>query len=327
MYRRQTPFRPSFSERPTLERSLQSTPAADFEALHDRRPFVSFSPSAEGPQGAISGRYLLGEPLGFGGTATIYSAIDMASQRQVAIKIASYGSEFANQSVMREAEALSSLDQPGIVRFIDSGTYHESPFIVMEYLRAMDLHAMIADNGPLPWRASVPTLIELCDTIGCLHEADMVHGDIKPANVMLLPVPEGHLPSAKLVDFGMSRRPSAALGIAGDPRPEYVYGTIEYISPEQFSSTRAYYDPRVDVYSFGVLMYAMLTRKNPFLESGNCNVERMLMVLNRYPPHPSSLVRDVPEKAGDVVMRAIAKSPDERYRSMGDLAEAIRSAL
>jgi len=318
-----------FSQRDTVPRAVpfQNIPTDKHIRLPTGRQFARFRPQTERPMEeprVLGGRYALGNVIETGGMSIVYSGIDTKTGEPVAIKVALPFSERYNRSVKTEAMMLSWLDHPGIVRFIDSGTYEGSAFLVMEHMRGSDLHSIISDYGPTSWHRSVPTLLEICDTLRFIHDAGIVHGDVKPSNIMILPVLPGQGPSLKLLDFGMARYASRMQEIVEDESPNRVNGTIPYLAPEQLSSLRASYDKRIDVYSLGVTMYGMLTAVNPFENSAFSVMENMMLVSNHFPEPPSAYV-PLPGAVDEIVMRAIAKDPELRFQSISEMRDAIRS--
>lgn len=316
------------SQRDTIPGAVvfQDIPTNRQKRLSAGRAFARFrlqTERADEPR-VLGGRYALGNAIQTGGMSIVYSGMDTKTGEPVAIKVALPFSEKYNRSVRKEAMMLSALKHPGIVRFIDSGTYEGSAFLVMEHMKGPDLHDIISDYGPTPWHRAVPTLLEICDVLQFVHDSGVVHGDVKPPNIMILPVLPGEDPSLKLLDFGMARHMSHAQGIPEDEVPNSVNGTTPYLAPEQLLSLRASYDRRIDVYSLGITMYGMLTAVNPFENAEISVMENMMLVINHFPEPPSAYV-PLPDGVDEIVMRAIAKDPEERFQSISEMRDAIRS--
>src|SRR5213082_2967933 len=204
----------------------------------------------------LNGRYRLEARIGAGGMSTVYCALDVTLQRQVAIKL--MNREVATDSdqlerFRREARAVAQFSHPHIVGVIDAGEDEGRPYIVFEYVDGETLKDRIRRNGRLPIDEALAYAIEISRALGCAHAQLIVHRDVKPQNVLL--DPEG---SAKVTDFGIARSLRDD-SLTADGR---VLGTTDYVSPEQALGHDV--DGQSDIYSLGVVLYEMLTGDVPF---------------------------------------------------------------
>jgi len=252
---------------------------------------------------------------------TVYRATDTNLNRVVAIKLLS--NELADVSArrrfQREAQLASSLNHPHIMTVYDAGEYEGRQYLVTEFIEGTLKEWIKVERRTV--RQIVELLAGIADGLAAAHEAMMVHRDIKPANILV-----GKNGYAKLADFGLAKLlenadPDVTRSTAdGQTRPGTVIGTIAYMSPEQASGQTL--DGRSDVFSFGVVLYEMLTGRRPF--SGKTDLEVMQRVINGT---PELLGAEVPLALRNVVEKAIEKDPSERYQTARDLAVDLRRAL
>jgi len=215
---------------------------------------------SESPQLILNNRYQITQTLGSGGMAVVYRAKDLMLERPVAIKL--LRQDFSENKGFRErfhqeAKAAANLSHPNIVTIHDFGYDQDRLYIVMEYVPGKDLKSILNARGPLSLDEAIPLLVQACAGIGYAHRAGIVHCDIKPHNMLV--TPDLRL---KVADFGIAR---ALASIHPDERNDVVWGSPQYISPEQSSGAAP--SPASDVYSLGVLMYEMLTGKLPFFST------------------------------------------------------------
>ncbi|MFK7984463.1 MAG: serine/threonine-protein kinase [Sandaracinaceae bacterium] len=267
-------------------------------------------------------RYRIDEVLGAGAMGKVFRATDMSDDRQVAVKVL-HPDKAAKESVLtrfrREAEILGQLGHHGIVEIYDYGQDRDGvDYIVMELIEGDSLKQHVREHGPMSPDGLLPLLIILCDAIGAAHEQGIIHRDLKPDNVIIFDR-SGEL-RAKVLDFGLSRlgtnKRITATGV--------MIGTPRYMAPEQIRSAKDV-DERTDIYACGVLVYEALTGKSPFPaeDAGQllgCVIENRTVPLVEVRP-------DLPEALGEVVHRAMAKHPSDRYSTMGAFVEAFAAAL
>ena len=276
--------------------------------------------------GSEIGGTRLTQEIAQGGMATVYAAEQLATGESVVVKVLrpEYArNEQLRRRFVREARYATSLDHPHVVRVHDAGEAEGVHYIVMQYVRGTDLRAWLASQGPLHPYETIRVLGEIADALDAAHASGLLHRDVKPGNVLIAsgegPEPPGH---SYLTDFGLSQdrsRDSGALTLAG----EFV-GSVLYAAPEQILGTEL--DARADVYSLGCVLYESLVGTPPF--SGEIATEVMQAHLESPPPKPSKQVRWLAYLLfDDVIARALAKDPGDRYATCGELIAAARDAL
>jgi serine/threonine-protein kinase len=264
----------------------------------------------------IAGQYRVVAKLGEGGMGAVYKGIDNVD-REVAIKM--LRPEIASQPDLverfrAEAKTLGKLNYPGIAilyNFLNEGTDY---FMVMEFVSGQSLDAVLRQYGAMPWDRALRYFCRILESIEPAHQAGILHRDIKPANIMLTPAG-----GIKVMDFGIAR----VLGSARMTREGRMVGTIEYIAPERIKGVES--DLRADIYSLGVVLYEMLTGHLPF--ESDSEFEIMRGHVQEPPPPLAKFGPSVPAVIDSVVMKALAKSPTERYQSCADFLMAIQAAI
>ncbi|WP_431797461.1 Stk1 family PASTA domain-containing Ser/Thr kinase [Microbacterium kunmingense] len=275
----------------------------------------------------LSGRYRVDEIIGRGGMATVYRGEDLTLGRQVAIKV--LDRDLAGDNAFRtrfrlEAQAASRMANPAIVRVYDAGEDSESgvdgvtrpvPFIVMELVRGRLLKDIIA-AGPVPVSDAVRYVDGILEALEYSHRAGVVHRDIKPGNVM---VTDGG--QVKVMDFGIARAVSDSSSTVAETTQ--ILGTAAYFSPEQAKGEPV--DARADLYSTGVVLYELLTGRQPF--RGESPVAVAYQHVSETPLAPSEVVETVPRALDTVVLRALAKDPFQRYQDAAGFREALDATI
>jgi tRNA A-37 threonylcarbamoyl transferase component Bud32 len=263
-----------------------------------------------------AGPYLLEERLGQGAAATVWRA--RAGREIVALKLfeaEAMAAGDARERFFREARIGSEIRHPAVVRIHDAGELADGRcFLAMELIAGRSLEAELRLDGKLGPARAVAIARDLARGLGALHGAGVVHRDLKPANVMLRP--DG---SAVLTDLGLAR--SALFKTL--TRHDVAVGTLAYMSPEQCVGRPL--DGRSDLWSLGVVLHEALTGKRPF--QAEHELELVYVIHNVDPPRPSSLAPAVPSTLDDIVLRCLAREPDERFASADELAAALESAL
>ncbi|MFA5866828.1 MAG: Stk1 family PASTA domain-containing Ser/Thr kinase [Actinomycetota bacterium] len=264
-------------------------------------------------EAVFNGRYRIIEKVGGGGMADVYRAEDQVLGRTVALKI--LHKQFASdegflERFRREARAAAKLTHPNIVSIYDVGEEGGVHFIVMEYVHGMTLKKLIQKDAPLSTEKVVHIGMQIAKAMEFAHEHEIIHRDIKPQNVII--TDNGEI---KVTDFGIAR----AGATSTMTRTGAVMGTAHYISPEQAQGSIV--GPTTDVYSLGVVMYEMATGELPF--RGENPVSVALKHINDTPIPPRSVFGDLPASLEAVIIKCMAKNPNERYRS----AEAVRDDL
>lgn len=260
-------------------------------------------------------RYELLELVGGGGMADVYKAHDKLLDRPVAVKILhpqfKSDEEFI-EKFHREAQAAARLSHPNIVNIYDVGVSDDDHYIVMEYVPGQTLKDLIKQRGRLPVEEALRIAREIADALANAHAHNLVHCDIKPHNILMMP--DGH---AKVADFGIARAVTeSTMTYSGN-----VIGSVHYFSPEQAKGSLI--TPKSDVYSLGVVLYEMLTGKLPFI--GETPVSIAMKHLQEQPSPVRQVVPDVPPVVEALVSRMMAKDPAMRPTS-AELVQSIQQA-
>lgn len=269
----------------------------------------------------IDGRFEVVEYLGCGGMGSVYRAKHQQLNRDVAIKVlhSSYSADLAAvQRFQREAHIVSTLNHPNVLKIYAFGAFEQFVYLAMEFVDGASLGRLI-ESGPLPLNEAVPVFLKICDAMAIAHEQDVLHRDLKPDNVMIGQKPERYA-YVKVVDFGLAKMADAQYGrrltktgeVVGDPR---------YMSPEQCRGERL--DPRSDIYSFGCLMYEVLTGEIPF------SADSPVAIMHKHISEPPASFPDhlqLPQAIETIVFNCIEKSPKNRYGSFQELSEDLTKA-
>jgi serine/threonine protein kinase len=215
---------------------------------------------------------------------------------------------------VRESKVAASIDHPNVIPIYYAGEEDGIAYIAMRYVAGDDIRSLVRREGALEPRRAARIVAQVGSALDAAHAAGLVHRDIKPANVLL--GPEEHV---YLTDFGLTKH---ALSIAGSTKPGQWVGTLDYVAPEQIRGERV--DARADVYALGCLLYYTLTGEVPFNREGD--EAKLWAHLQDPPPTPSIRDEHIPKAFDDVIARAMAKDPEERYPSAGDLGRAATAA-
>ena len=262
--------------------------------------------------GKTFGQYQLIEPISSGGMATIYKAYQPALDRVVAIKVLpEYLLAQAGflERFKIEAQAIAKLDHPHILPVYDYGEAERTPYLVMKYVPGGTLKDLMA-QGPLDARQTAQLLRQIAEALDHAHQQGIVHRDVKPSNVLLQ---DGHW--ALLMDFGLAKMLTSTSNITASGTG---VGTPDYMSPEQAQGLAI--DQRTDIYSLGIVLYQMLTGDVPFHAETPMAV--MLKQIVETPSLPHLHNPSIRPAVDEVIMKAIAKSPADRYARATDLAGA-----
>jgi Tol biopolymer transport system component/tRNA A-37 threonylcarbamoyl transferase component Bud32 len=270
------------------------------------------------------GPYEILGAAGAGGMGEVYKARDTRLERTVAVKVLPahlHDSPDLRQRFEREARVVSSLSHPNICALFDVGQQDGVDFLVMEYLEGETLSDRLA-RGPMPPAQALKAAIEVAEALDRAHRQGIVHRDLKPGNIMLTKA------GAKLMDFGLAKPASSALavGVATDTPTAAItnkpltaegtiVGTFQYMSPEQLEGKEA--DARSDIFSFGAILYEMLTGKRAF--EGKTQISVVAAILDKEPEPVSAVQPLAPAALDDVVKTALAKDPEERWQTAHDL--------
>ena len=265
----------------------------------------------------INDRYQIIRTIGEGGMANVYLAHDTILDRNVAVKILRgdlADDEKFVRRFQREAIAASSLTHPNIVGMYDVGEDDGKYFIVMEYIDGKTLKSLIKKRGALTLPEVIDIMLQLTDGIACAHDSYIIHRDIKPQNVMILD--DGMV---KITDFGIAM----ALNSNELTQTNSVMGSVHYLPPEQASGSGS--TIKSDIYSLGILMFELLTGKLPF--KGDNAVEIAIKQMKEPIPSVCKINPEIPQSIENVILKACAKNPKNRYENVREMREDIRTAL
>lgn len=274
--------------------------------------------------GTKLGPYEIIEQAGAGGMGEVYKAKDICLERTVALKILPAtiaGMPDFKQRFEREAKAISSLNHPNICTLYDIGKQNGTDYLVMEFIEGETLGDRLS-KGPMSTEELLPIAIQIADALDKAHKQGLVHRDLKPGNVML--AKDG----AKLLDFGLAKMQvesndnknasvtlTSALTGAGT-----IVGTMQYMAPEQLEGKEA--DSRSDIFSFGILLYEMSTGVKAF--KGDSQASLIASIMKEKPRSASEIQPLVPPMLEQVINQCLAKDPDQRWQSAGDLKRSLK---
>jgi serine/threonine protein kinase len=266
-----------------------------------------------GMQEKMIGRFEVIRELGRGAQGVVYLARDPRLDRQVAIKTLRAGSSAQNDGLLREAKTVSNLQHPNIIPLYDLGSHEGEPYLVYAYIEGETLAQLLKRSGALSMAVSARIVADVLDALTSAHGQGVMHLDIKPANVMISSGGQ-----QLVMDFGIARTISQSPDAAGG-----ITGTPQYMAPETISAQGAEF--RSDLFSVGVMLYEMVTG-TPVVESGNA-----FQILNRNAHEkadaPSTRNVKVDEKLEWIILKAIAKKPEERFSSAATMREALLNYL
>ncbi len=276
------------------------------------QPVTTLSP------GERLGDFQVIRQLGRGGMGVVYLVLDERLGRQVALKVIApdlaHDREF-QERFEAEARSAAAIEHPNAVPIYSAGSFDDNLFIAMRFVEGTDLRESLAESGPLSPAAAATVISEVAAALDAAHAAGFVHRDVKPANILLTDAPGRG--AAFLTDFGLTRGLDATqTQLTGTGQ---WIGTLDYVAPEQMAAGRV--DARTDIYSLGCVLYEMLTGSVPF--TGDEMRKLWAKANEQPPPLPASGGRDAFDP---VLARAIARDPERRFRSAGDLGRAAAAA-
>jgi serine/threonine-protein kinase len=268
----------------------------------------------------LSGRYELGEILGFGGMSEVHLARDTRLHRDVAVKV--LRADLARDPSFylrfrREAQNAAALNHPAIVAVYDTGEAETAtgplPYIVMEYVDGVTLRDIVHNDGPMPIKRAIEVIADACQALNFSHQHGIIHRDVKPANIMI-----SKSGAVKVMDFGIARALADSHSVT---QTAAVIGTAQYLSPEQAKGDSV--DARSDVYALGCVLYEILTGDPPFV--GDSPVAVAYQHVREDPVPPSARNPELSPELDAVVLKALAKNPDNRYQSAAEMrADLVR---
>ena len=269
------------------------------------------------PGKTVGGRYKIKSHIGTGGMATVYLAQDLILERPVAVKVLRldfHTNEAAMRRFQREAQSATQLVHPNIVSVYDVGEEDGTNYIVMEYVEGTDLKKYIRERGPLPPREAVRIMTQIVSAIELAHQNRIIHRDIKPQNILI--DREGNV---KITDFGIA----IALSETSLTQTNTLLGSVHYLSPEQARGGMA--TIRSDIYALGIVLYELLVGEVPF--EGESAVSIALKHFQEPLPRISQMLPTVPQSLENVVLKATAKEPLDRYSSCYEMLEDLQTCL
>ena len=248
----------------------------------------------------VDGRYLIQSRLASGGMSTVYVATDRRLERDVALKVLHphmAGDPQFLDRLGREAKAAARLSHPHVVGVLDQGEDDRVAYLVMEYIKGHTLRDVLKDKGALPPRLALALIDPVVEGLGAAHDAGLIHRDIKPENVLI--ADDGRI---KLGDFGLARAISTSTSTGA------LIGTVAYLSPELVLGRQA--DARSDIYSVGIMLYEMITGRQPF--DGEVPIQVAYQHVNSSVGAPSELVPGLAGEIDELVQWCTANDPDKR---------------
>ncbi len=269
--------------------------------------------------GRTLGKYRLLTRLGQGGMAQVYKAEQPTIERLVAIKVLHSHLAESHDFVARfkrEARGLGQLQHPHIVQVIDFDVEDDLYYMVVDYISGQTLRTYLDEKGPLPYDEALRIAAQLADALAYAHSRDTIHRDIKPSNVLFK---DAASTQVVLTDFGISRLMNdATLTVTGA-----IVGTPAYMSPEAVLGQRV--DQRADIFSLGIILYEMVTGRTP--HTGDTPMSVIMKQLNDPLPSPRVMKPDLPDRLVQLIERALARDPTERFQTAAEFLTAMRATL
>ncbi|MFF3244590.1 serine/threonine-protein kinase [Streptomyces sp. NPDC002870] len=267
--------------------------------------------------------YLVESEIGRGGMAVVYRTKDLRLDRTVALKL--LAPELARSDTFRrrfthESRVAAAIDHPHIVPVFEAGETDGILYIAMRYVAGQDLRALLDRTGPLTVRVAGRIAAQVASALDAAHDHDLVHRDVKPGNILIAAGTDSEHPEhVYLTDFGLTKK---AQSLTGFTSAGQFVGTLDYVAPEQISGRPV--DGRCDVYSLGCVVFETMAGTPPFQRDD----DMALLWAHQYDPPPSLTEQrpDLPVSVDDVLAKALAKSPDDRYDSCLEFVAALRVA-
>ncbi len=264
--------------------------------------------------------YRLDEILGRGGMGVVYLATDIRLKRRVALKVIApehIAEEDFRRRFERESELAASVDHPNVIPIYHAGDAGGLSFLTMKYVDGTDLKGLIDASGALAFARAADLIAQAAEGLDAAHARGLVHRDVKPANLLVQKT--GGREHVYVTDFGLTKQIDAETSLTATGM---FVGTVNYIAPEQINGERI--DARTDVYALGAVLHHALTGEVPFPRSSA--MATVVAQLNDPPPAPSFRVGELPPGFDHVVVKAMAKKPQDRYQSAGELGRAALAA-
>jgi len=272
--------------------------------------------------------YRIESVIGRGGMAVVYRAEDTRLGRKVALKVLTpvlaHNEQF-QQRFIRESRLAASLDHPNIVPIYEAGESDGQLFIAMRYVAGSDLKVLLSQEGGLPLARLLRIFVQIGDALDAAHELGLVHRDVKPGNILVASIQEhsghGYSDHVYLTDFGLTKRTTSLSGALTGTG--HFLGTVDYVSPEQIQGAPV--GPGTDIYALGCVLFECLTGQLPFRRDDDAAL--LWAHLVEAPPPVTGVRPELPPAVDDVVARAMAKAPEDRYASCHELVRDLELAL
>ncbi len=285
------------SRRSRLDRGALSVDATDLEGLE---------------------RYEIIEELGRGGMGIVFKARQVDIDRLCALKVIKAGPKVPEVQINRfvqEGRSAARLGHPNIITIFDCGRYRDTFYVAMEFIDGRSLAQILAEDGPLPIPRALEVMDDLLAAVGYAHESGVVHRDLKPANVLI----ERDRGRARLIDFGLAKDHEQSMELTQEGQ---ILGSPFYLSPEQTRGHSKDVDGRADVFALGVILYELLTGKRPF--TGRSAADVYSKILHARPTPPTVLDPEIDQELQAIILKALEKSPGDRFPSAEAFAERLR---
>ncbi|MHC4864512.1 MAG: serine/threonine protein kinase [Planctomycetota bacterium] len=291
--------------------------------LAESRPLAGDARPAHRDLDSMFEGYEITDRIGEGGVGTVWRALQLSTQRQVALKVLStgtFGTEKARVRFEREVELTARLEHPNIARIYDSGLHHGMYYYTMELFEGEHLDKYIR-NRELSQREILDLMLTICRTVQYAHQRGVVHRDLKPSNIIVTDDGRPHV-----LDFGLAKtmldaEQTKVISLDGD-----IVGTPAFMSPEQAAGHPDAIDTRTDVYSLGIIMFNLLTDQWPYQLSGS-RYAVLTTIQEQQPVRPCKIVPHFNSDLETIILKTLAKAPDERYQSVAELANDIQNWL
>ncbi|MCY1074596.1 serine/threonine-protein kinase [Archangium lansingense] len=269
------------------------------------------------------GEYVVRRRIGSGGMGVVYEGEHPVIGRKVAIKIIRPDSSegIRARDLVGEARAVSAIRHRGIIDIFGFGTLPGiGQYLVMEYLNGRPLDEVILDRAPIPPSEAIRLIIEVLGALSAAHAVGVIHRDLKPGNIFVVLESNGS-EYVKVLDFGLAKQGATPNGPTPQTRASMIVGTPEYMAPEQACGQPV--SPRTDLYAVGIILFEMLTGRLPF--RGDSPMHVAIQQVQAQPPSPASLVEGLPPELDDLVLRLLAKEPEQRPASAEALTRELKA--